>query len=631
MKKKEDFHLLICYVYPMLELFKIAGNIKEFESWMQSEHEKKLDNEIFHGYKFFLECAFSNILSSLIGDSSLDIKGDLLIESVGRERFPLLKIPNTSERAIFAKNVFSHYKKIQQSKDFQSFIPAYKNFNEKVVVPLDVLFKNNIRINKKTKLSEEKINNLFLLERLYIQFNQIGNDGPYAHDGTYNKSFIPDKKLEKCFEGYKYTVQFLWYKLLGSEQYYSSCLSKLHETTEWRGYKYEKELTKEEEEDSIASLFRPYDLYKQTSFDAFFERIRDEYMYPLEERLKINILQIDKFYDTSIKHYSREIFNGLFDVSLAPQEQPTIEEEIDMTLLWIQAEIIEPEFNNSIPHFITLLHGVASLLRKKEKEFEKVMICKFIHPLEKPDDYDYSYGIIVDSKAAAGYPNSEWLIYYDCCSNTSGYANGQHQRVEKAIKKFLDKDKVIVREFTIGHREFKKYISRYIREQAERSDNSSHISESDSEDKMNRIEERKRHQNIIRDSQGILLELVSYYLVTRKSEYSKYKDIEWNINADEGEIDILLTNDTDVHIIECKLNPKTIDINKEINKLHKKLDDKLYNSKINKDVEFWFWYKPTEITIEILREKDINYQCLCENGFVTSDTLKKIFNFNTNF
>jgi hypothetical protein len=618
---------LLWGTYPMLKLFNLIGDVQEFESWLKKEHQKQMDSIVLHGYKFFLECTFSNVLENLHSDSTLEIKNDFLIDAVGREAVYLGKLPNTCEKIIFLKNIYFHFRPIQRAKNKEELINAIQEFRENVISPFEVVFNNSIKIKRHRKLSKEQIHTLFLIEKVYLFFNQINNNGPFAYSGTLMKQYwITDEKLKICFEGYKYAVQFAWYKLLGSKKYNSSCLREIHKTESWRGYIYNEEV---DDNDLASHLNRTFDIYKQTSFDAFFYKIREEIIYPLEKKNAVEITQMEDFFICKKQDYSKRVFRSLLNKKNAIEEKQTIEERLDMLLYWYPVEIIDSVMHNSIPAFITMLTGTVGLLQKKEKELNRAIVCKFIHPKDKNSNQnDYSYGILIDAKAAAGHYSSGWLLYYDCCGDYSGFSGSEHQRVESIIKRLTKQGKLELREYKIPHHEFKEYIAKYIREKSENLDVEAQVSEGEIVNKMTEISEKKKKKSIITDSQGLLLELISYYISTKKKAYSTYKEIKWNTSVKAGQIDIVMENDTDVHIIECKLNPHTLNFDKEIDKLQKKLDQSQKHGK--RTFEFWFWHEPNEPTKKSLAEKRVQYFSLSKNSHYFPASLKAVLNHQIN-
>lgn len=626
-KKEDDSKWLLWGVYPMFKLFQITGNVVQFEKWLAKEHGKKLDKQMLHGYKFFFETAFSQVLWSLDTNESLGIKHDFLLTSSTKESFFLGKLPNSCPKTIFLKNIYHHFNPITKSSNQKELASNLKHFRNEVILPFEYLFRKWFKPKRSKRLSAQQIEQFLLIEKVYLLFNHINNNGPYGYHGTLMKRYwIPEDKLEACFEGYKYAVQFTWWKILGERWYRKTVLKDLHTTTEWRGFVYNEQPGPDDEGDLAWIFNRTFDPAKQTSFDAFTYRIRDEFAWRLEEKYKISITSMEDWFTIRKMLVPHGHFKMLLLEKNAREEERTMKEELDMILYWYSAEIMHTEMHNAIATFVTLLRGSIHNLTVKDKEIMKALVCKFVHPREHPDGgNDYSYGVLIDTKAASGHYGSDWLIFYDCTGDYSGSAGAEYARTEKIIGQFVKQGKLEVREKKVNHDEFRKYISLYARESSRKLGKENIESQDELQQKLEESAEVKQLNILVSDAQGLLLELLSYHSVTKNPDFLRFNDIKWNYDVPAGQIDIILQNETEAHIVECKLSPRTLDLRFEIEKLRRKITE---TGKIG-DFEFWFWNIPNETEKKIMIEERVKYFSFKEQGITLPASLKTIFNYSS--
>jgi len=385
-------------------------------------------------------------------------------------------------------------------------------FQKKVGSVFDGIFDDNIKVISETDISKEEALRLLLIEKLFLFFNQINNNGPVAFKGTFKQShWLSEEKLDACFMGYKYAVQYTWKVLLGGDIYNSSSLKEIHKTDSWRDYEYNKSNSSGDKRKNTFNYIynRTYDLDKQTCFDSYFRRIQRDIIWTLEKKYNINFTRVDELFATKKTNYTKSVFQELFSQERAMTESLTIEEELDMSLYWYPVEIVDENKRSGmhvgVPAFVTFLSGVVGLFYDaKDKEFEQVIVRKFIHPRHEAEGNNYSYGILIDSMASAGHYSSGWMLYYDCCGDYSGFSGGEYQHAEKAIKRYRDKGILDFREHIIEQNEFKRYIAKYI----EKTDGDT--TEKEIEDRLELISDNRKERTIIADSKGLLLELISY-------------------------------------------------------------------------------------------------------------------------
>lgn len=595
-----------------IRILQMLTNIGAFEKWLKEQHNKDFDPKLFHGYKFFAECAFSEFFDYLGSEKVLGIEADFLFQRALGETLFIEKLPNTCEKVVFLKNIYSAYKPITKAKNSSSLRESMVHFQDHVLNSFDILIEKNLELSSVGGLTIDRVQQLILIENLYIHFSQVNNNGPVAYNGSLMKQFWLDTdRLQTSLDGYKYALQYVWRNVVDKEVFTTSNLKDLHMADSWKKYIYLKKKGKRSRNDMLFGS--SFDLSVQTSLDSYFYRIREEIIHPLEESYQMKILNVPQWVHFKEKEYSKEIFGNLLSNNGLPEVKLTIKEELDLLFYWYPIEVFQSgQMHNGVSAFITSLAGMVTLL-ESGSEAQKVMVRKFIHPFRKKKN-DYSYSIFIDSKASAGHYYSGWLLYFDCCSDYSGFSGSQYERAEEIIEKYKDQIELIYK--TIEKETFKEYISKYIS-----STENAYSSEEQVLEQLDNSSTQRVESDKLGKARGIIVELLAYYM---HSKYAKANSIEWSTEKSDQEIDLRIEYQDTVTIIECKVNPNNYDLKEEYQKALGKLNK---NKLPGKRFEFWFWHEPSQYNRQWLINEKINYTVLSNN--CTANPFLERFDFSS--
>lgn len=239
-------------IFSFLNILKISSQVTKFQYWLKKHHNTVKDKEIFEGYRFFIDSCIRGLLYKIYTDDSLELNEDYTLYRAHYVGVPIDEIPNTCEKIIFIKNIWQLTKNIRKSRNWdeldqnirnlQSFYKCFDSIYKKYVLVL----KKNLNKNEALKLSS--------IFRVYVYFNDARRGIPLAYlINPILKSTANKKYLEKVYIGYMYTLQYVWFILLGKE--FEKCpLKDLHSAENW------------------------HDL------DNFYVRIRENVIFPLREK-----------------------------------------------------------------------------------------------------------------------------------------------------------------------------------------------------------------------------------------------------------------------------------------------------------------------------------------------------------
>lgn len=568
---------LTSHIIPSLQTLQIHGDTDAFISWMSEIHPDKNPEELYEGYWFSINCCLNSFVDGICGDKLLGIENDFLLNRALAEVIPLHQIKSTCEKTIFLKNLKPHVKSVLRARTYNGLTEKCKGFNEAIASRFEQIKKTNLVLSKKVGIdTTTTANKLLLIDYAHTFLVQINNNGPTANTRhPFNVQWTPKEKMKHYLIGYKYAIQFLWYQLLGPDEFNKTHLTGIHLADSWRKYKY---IEKEKSEDPVRDIFnREFNLEEQTSFDSYFYWIQREITNPLHDQYGIAVHAIDDQFQFNPKGYNKQsLFGDLLDEKNIPQEDQKMgwPDQIKERLYWYPFEIVDTrvsQMHHGIPSFNTMLAGTVALHNPKESEFSKVIVAKFTHPhAGYKAKNDYSYGILVDTKSAAGHYSSGWVIYQNACGDYSGFYGSEHKSSEKLIAKYLRSGKIELRELSIPLKKFTEFTDEYVLDQ----------------EQLSILEENKLVEDIIQKSRSNLFELFTYYLCT-KFYGDKYRvHFGTGKKTAEGEKDIVVENDQEVIVIECKLNPQNYDMNKVVEKLEKKVAS---YSQPMKSGQLWCW------------------------------------------
>lgn len=581
----EEFHLKVDNIFGVINFIKICSDADKFRNWMISEHGVKNFDDIFDGYKFFIESAIRTFLNTLIYNSSLDIEEDFIFYRARFTGVNISKIPNTCEKTILIKNIHERLRLIKKAKSWKELSEELNRFKEIILDIFEKIFNDHVAVSPNINITKEDALNYVTRFYAYIYLNDTSGFVPHGYWVSILDNELNPDQYKKNFKGYKYSLQFLWSMLL-NDKYNTSSIKDLHKSKDWCiednfvFIKSNREKSRERYDDVL---------------DSYFGKIKIEIIEPMEKDLGIDISFNKVLYlkNKIPKSLFKNILKSIKDTRLNEKET------LDYELLWYPIEFLDssksPIFNG-IPAFISLLAGTAEL-KKIYGEGEKAYICKFIHPDKNVNGNDFSYGVLIEAFGSTGLSDySGWVLFFDSCGDYSGFSGSEHAMAEMFIDEYKKRNLLEVKERIIDKNKFKKYIADKI------------VSKKKEQILFELSEESRRtlEKNILNTMKGLIIELISYYTLSKK----KYELVDWNLISGQDQLDVVFETTNDFLLVDCKYNSKNMDLDDEIKKLKRKLDS--YDTNKNKNCAFWFWDRPSQITISRLTRKGIDFEVISE-------------------
>ena len=304
-------------------LLKIVFQSDDFVDWLSKYHPDAKKEEIFLGYKFFLESAIGAFALTITFDKLLGITEDYVYYRADFYGADLNKYPVTCEKTAVLKHILKQLKSIKQARTFDQIKTKTENFSNEILAPFFSITNNNCRLN--SELSFEVSLKYCTME---FAHNELTNFSKWVPQG-YLLSPIRQRgeppifeshkdKFKDEFLGYKLTLQYVWYRILG-DRFEGSKLVDLHKATDWTRYISPEEMFGH----------KLIDEQQRTDLDRFYRITNDEIMRPIEQ--KWDVVRSNHLFclDDS---YSKKILEPL--LSYEEKLSLTTDEKLKYTFLW---------------------------------------------------------------------------------------------------------------------------------------------------------------------------------------------------------------------------------------------------------------------------------------------------------
>ncbi len=592
-------NLDVTKLFVSLQIFEKATDIPSFKSWLKTTHQREIDGDIFSGYRYFIESSFRLIFSSFEYDYSFGLNESELLRRASHEGKHIVDFKPDCEKTIFLCNFFNCASALLKANNLSALEKETAKFKKDTLsIFQNVISKTNFR---KEPLPKDEFTRCLLIGNLYIYFHQFANNkAPYAHLTSLLGFKIPDERLKRALEGYKFTLQFLWYQLLKKDEITGS-IKNIHKAKGWTEYdnfdrKTEKTKIKFISEDDKThfdnGIFdRRVDLRKRKDLDSYFWRIKRDIIDPLSNKVGFDIVVLSDAVFLK-KQPPKKIISEFL-------KAPKYEKEKDLgeILLWYPAEYIHSRKSSmhfGVPAFNTLMAGAVEL-KRHHKVDSKIRVLRFVHPhtsTNSKQENDYTYGVLLNSYHHDNLYDKGWILLFNSCGDYSGFSGSEHNQAEALVKHYSEKGEIDIETIKIDYRELEDFLGE--RSTIYRNENELGV-------KVNQLQGRDK------EMKGFLFEMFcSYYI----SKTQQNVEVVWSDAKEENnEVDILVSRGNMLEFIECKINPDTIDMKREIEKLRKKIE--MYPIEKSKTKKlFLFWKEPDAAKKRILADMKMRYEFL---------------------
>ncbi len=219
-------------------IIEISSNLDEFKDWLREYHKKEFSEELFLGYRFFIETAIRTVMYS-IENGNIDFEQDFEFYRASFKGVKIEDVPNTCEGVIALKRIWNICKKLRKSK-ISTIASVLDQIQRLIIKPFMTVFEiyASSVVEELDKYQALKYSAIFYLN-LYFNDSHMGLPFSYFLTTTMFKGSLTKEYLKRVYLGYAYTLQFVWFKLLGDE-FKKTKLVDLHRACEIYSKKVEE-------------------------------------------------------------------------------------------------------------------------------------------------------------------------------------------------------------------------------------------------------------------------------------------------------------------------------------------------------------------------------------------------------
>jgi len=603
--REEKKEIFLGDLFAYSKILDISSNNDDFEKWLEEYHGIKLDEDIYPGYRFFVDCCLRAMIKEFHDREVFNFKRDKKLHRGWFRGVKLDDIPSSCEKTIFLKKLSNNVNPIIKSHNIDQF-----EMNKGII---DGLIRLAEEIGKRytipTITSDQGKSSLnrSVLFRLWDKFLEGSYGLPliYKLRPVFIERSHNPKYLCIVYPGYLYTLQYVWYKFLGEDIFKKTPLTDLHEADQ-KYYQEVKPKIEQKRSSSIGLIGFNIDSedLSETADSTESTEMESPSSYSREFRIEseVNWRCLDKYYQSMEKELKNiEKYLGLQErktfKTLSPVDQKLLSEHLGIEIsrgekedknktiedffLRYPVEVNNDEKSygfNGVATFIRHLEGAVEI-KERHNIKEKIQVRRIKHPSN--EGYWYSYALLVGTGSfLADY--SGWIVYFNCATDFSGSGNNMRKEAEKYIS--INKDKINVEEKVIGRNDFKEFL----KDQSVSSVFTmvKHQSEISPHSQLDVSRSKNKIEKLLGDVRGKVVEFLLYNWL-QENKQTKFDKIKCDRKISGNQIDVFTENENEINIYECKTSVSVEEMDKIIEQLTKKKD--LFNDK-EKDINLFLTY-----------------------------------------
>ena len=485
-------------LFSSIKIFSHCSNIDHFRDWLK-QYPEVSEQSIFQGYKFFVNLSAIMLHDAIARDYSFDLEENSTYYIAISRGIDLDDIPNDCERVIFLKNVWKAFESIRRSHNWEELKDnIHKSQGIITLYQKEILPNIKISTKDKTNFSEEEIIEFVTKRQVLFKLNDTSHGIPV---GAIAKMISPsDGFYQPSFEGYVYSLEFLWYQLLGQKKFQKSPAKEIHKTKSLLSSEEYDEKTRDyfdfHEDDPVS---REWYIYHDV-LGTFFGKIYETEIEPTHKKIRDHGLEFSytkKLDKKKIKSYLNPTTIKNPDYLVDDSNEELIFKKLDYYFEWTPFTVLDTQKSedySGVYAFIAFLLGLGTS-KRLSKEL-KIHALRIRHQESGVNGYFYSYAILNDCSLLGGY-EAGWIIFLTCATDYSGHGGSMHELSELYIDKFEKEGKLSIKQVDVNESDFRQYIKRRMNLNSEFFDDEQSKSDSNEEFVEYFSKLKETYQNII--------------------------------------------------------------------------------------------------------------------------------------
>jgi len=443
------------------QIYRQASDINNFQGWIRDYHKIEDYSPLFLGYRYFLEICAIRIVDEIAENSTLGLDEDESFLFANECRLPLDEIPNTCDKIIALKNIWRYFEPIKNAQDWAELEKIIHKSGD-ILKIFNEVFKN-VSVNEKH--SEKIALNFITLHYLNIHFNDTQRLKPMGAATGLIKSEIDSPGIE-YFKGYAYTLEYLWYQLLGKEEFENSPAKNIHKlecgVKDDDSHQLNENYSIPDPEDptfeerciaweGLDHLCRPlFDICISPKYKKYLT----QYSQPCDSVFILCTTIDDKIISPLLdRTYIKEPYYFSDDSTDEARFK-----KIDYYFKWLPVAYIDSgkvhDFFGTYA-FIPFLQGLTT--SEKVSRVNKIEVIRIKHPEIGVSGYFYSYALLNKASFFNGH-GMGWIIFLACGTDFSGHGGSMHETAEKYIQKYQNIGILEIKEITVDEDIIRRFL-----------------------------------------------------------------------------------------------------------------------------------------------------------------------------
>ena len=435
-----------------VHICRLLADVDGFLSFMRDRYPGVTVDSVHRGHQFGLDVATRLLHEAIALDLSLGLPVDALLLRADSKGRPLHELPPTTARVRMLKALRSQVRPLLKTAswvDYAAQATQLRGYLERVEQRL-LKGAGRPRAFGASKVEAARAITMWTTN---LRMNQAHHGRPDGYYQPLLKNEVGPDHNGNVLRGYSYALESLWSRLLG-EAFDGSVCATLHTATVWvedPGWPDWLEMPSgatgiDWEEDADGSAqgpgrqapgprepTAPARTGEEVSFDAFFDRIQEEIVRPLERRFG-RALRTNR-----LLPMRRSIRNPFNEWGAMRFQEPALshEQRWAQLLYWYPIEIIDATdyriFNGPLA-FEALLTGLIEMKRRAAPG-DRVRVLRLAHPTAE-GDHLLSYGVLIDVVGLIS-DLSGWIVLWNCSHDCPWEPDPFLRRIEETLSGLL--------------------------------------------------------------------------------------------------------------------------------------------------------------------------------------------------
>lgn len=563
----------------LLEVIYLVTDTSSLRRWL--EYDEELDMAKFApGYLVFLETGIRQFADVCENNPDIGFQSDYISDRAIAQLPEISAIPHESEKLNFYRGIEDIQKQLRKIE----LPPTSNNFFDEVedITESFRILRNLIQDDIEpvdSSIEAFQLNQILASLSLYTYFQQTRKNRPNGYEPSNFDSWVDRGPRKDAIIGYTATLQFAWSNLLTPEEYVRASIDKISESSRWTT-------------DFFAMASEEVDYTSEVALSEFRTDVESVVIAPIidqyNEFAEIGDVYPDDLVELSSDENLKQHFESVFS-SKSPRQLSELNpyERVEYGLIWSrQAEWVNARVSSIYWIAETVLRGLIQTYSTFDEEIP-IHVTRFNHPAD--EGVIVTYAILNRVPQTSLGDPSVWLIFDHFAIDSQVEGEFRVKRFEKLIDVMSSSYPIHRIEIDVERDQFITVLSERL-----------------TDDYLKLKEANNDLQSAVEIGRGVVTELATAYVLSKRIHDGS---VTWSQNINGEQIDVLVTSDNCVRVIECKADLDAKNPQDLINQLARKLDA-VDSGQRDVQAEVWVWDESRSENRSIIEEFGVDVFCI---------------------